>query len=151
MAFGGGCAFYFALKSEPQLWPLLVLAGVAASVWLAARARGLPRVVTLPLMLLMCATLGLAAAKVRTEAVAGPIAPTLDEPTTIEGWVIDVDSPGQNGARVVIAPVSIRGVAPEATPIRMRATVKGDPPPPGTDPAVRHRQSASGSGQPGRL
>jgi competence protein ComEC len=106
--------------------------GVAASVWLAARARGLPRIVTLPLMLLMCATLGLAAAKVRTEAVAGPVAPTLDEPTTIEGWVIDVDSPGQNGARVVIAPVSIRGVAPEATPIRMRATVKGDPPPPGT-------------------
>lgn len=131
VAFGGGCAVYFALKTEPPLWTLLLLAGVAVSVWLAARAMGLSRVVTLPLMLLMCMTLGLAAAKVRTEAVAGPIAPTLDEPTTIEGWVIDVDSPGQNGARVVIAPVSVRGLAPEATPIRMRATVKGDPPPPG--------------------
>ena len=34
------------------------------------------------------------------ERVAGPIAPTLSEPTTIEGWVIDVDSPGEHGHRV---------------------------------------------------
>jgi competence protein ComEC len=132
VAFGGGCAVYFGLKVEPPLWPLLVGAVMAAAVWWAARARGWPRAATLPLMLLTCLAFGLAAAKVRTERVAGPIAPALSEPTTIEGWVLDVDSPGQNGPRVVIAPVRIRGLEPGATPIRLRATVKGDPPPPGT-------------------
>ncbi len=44
---------------------------------------------------------------------------------------MDVDSPGQNGARVVVAPVKVRGLAPEATPERLRVTVKGTPPPPG--------------------
>jgi competence protein ComEC len=132
VAFGGGCAIYFGLKVEPPLWPLLVGAVVAVGLWLAARAGGLPRAATLPLMLLMCLALGLAAAKVRTERVAAPIAPELAAPTAIEGWVLDVDSPGANGHRVVVAPVWVRGLEPGTTPIRLRATVKGDPPPPGS-------------------
>ncbi len=131
VAFGGGCGIYFVLKTEPLLWPLLAMAVVASGLWLCARRVGARRVVTLPLMLLACLALGLAVAKVRTERVAGPIAPTLAGPTTIQAWVIDVDSPGANGHRVLIAPVRIRGLEPEATPLRLRATVKGEPPPPG--------------------
>ena len=131
MAFGGGCAIYFALRSEPLLWPLWVAAAAVTALWLGARRWGMGRAVTLPLMLLACLTLGLAAAKLRTERVAGPIAPVMAEPTVVEGWVLDVDSPGERGHRVVIAPVRIRGLAPEVTPIRLRATVRGEPPPPG--------------------
>ena len=132
VAFGGGCAVYFSLRFEPPLWPLALAALSACGVWLGARHRGARRALTLPLMLLACLALGLAAAKWRTERVAAPIAPALAEPTVVEGWVVDVDSPGQSGARVVLATTRIRGLAPELTPIRLRATVKGLPPPPGS-------------------
>lgn len=131
VAFGGGCAAYFAFRSEPPAWPLIVGVVLAAGLWLGARRMVLARVWTLPLMLLACFALGIAVAKLRTEAVAAPIAPALDEPTVVEGWVIDVDSPGAAGPRVVIAPVRIRGLAPEATPERLRATVRGVAPEPG--------------------
>ena len=131
VAFGGGCAAYFALKTEPSLWPLAVVTVLSVGVWLAARHRGLARLWTLPLLLAACFCGGLAVAKVRTMAVAAPIAPAMAEPTVVEGWVVEVDSPGSNGHRVVVAPVRIRGLTPEATPVRVRATVKGAPPPPG--------------------
>ncbi len=131
VAFGGGCAAYFALRAEPSLWPLLIAGGALFALWLTARRRGMSRRWTLWLLLVACFALGLCAAKARLLAVAAPIAPAMTEPTTIEGWVIDVDSPGENGHRIVVAPVRIRGLAPEATPVRLRATVKGEPPPPG--------------------
>lgn len=132
VAFGAGAAIYFALRSEPPLWPLLLAAFATSGVWIGAKVVGRGRATTLLLMLIACLFLGLAGAKVRTERVAAPIAPALAEPTGVEGWVVDVDSPGDRGHRVVIAPVRIRGVTPEDTPIRLRATVRGDPPVPGT-------------------
>lgn len=131
VAFGGGCAVYFAFKSEPSAWPLILGAVLTAGLWLGARRRALARVWTLGLMLLSCFALGLAVAKLRTEAVASPIVPALEAPTVVEGWVIDVDSPGDAGPRVVIAPVRVRGLAPEDTPERLRATVRGSAPEPG--------------------
>lgn len=131
VAFGGGCAAYFGLRSEPSTWPLVACAALAAGLWLGARRLLLPRFAVLPLMLLACFALGLAVAKLRTDAVAAPIAPAMAEPTVVEGWVIDVDSPGSVGPRVVIAPVRVRGLAPEATPQRLRATVRGAAPEPG--------------------
>jgi len=131
VALGGGCAVYFAFRSEPPAWPLVAGAVVAAAVWLGARRLGLARVWTLCLMLLACFTLGIAVAKLRTDAVVAPIAPSMARPTVVEGWVIDVDSPGEAGPRVVIAPVRIEGLAPEDTPTRLRATVRGLAPEPG--------------------
>ncbi len=132
VAFGGGCAVYFGLKDEPPLWPLALAAIVFTGMWLVVRRQGVARLWTLPLMLLACFSLGMAVAKLRTDAVAAPIAPAMAEPTLIEGWVMDVDSPGSAGPRVVIAPVRIRGLAPEVTPERLRATVRGAIPEPGT-------------------
>lgn len=122
---------YFILLSEPALWPLLLGAAFAFAAWIAARRLGWARRLTWPLLMLACVAGGLAAAKIRTEMVAAPIAPALSEPTVIEAWVVDVDSPGQRGARIVIAPVWIRGLTPEQTPVRLRATVRGEPPKPG--------------------
>lgn len=131
VAFGGGCAVYFALKEEPPAWPLVAGALAAAALRFGARRLALARVWTLCLTLLACFALGLAAAKLRTDAVAAPIAPAMARPTVVEGWVVDVDSPGAAGPRVVIAPVRIRGLPPEATPVRLRATVRGTAPEPG--------------------
>ena len=44
----------------------------------------------------------MAGAKLRTDRVSAPIAPAMAEPTVVEGWVVDVDSRGERGARVVI-------------------------------------------------
>lgn len=131
VAFGLGCALYFGLKTEPPLWPVLTAAAGAVIAWLAARRRGLDRRFTVPLMLAACLACGLTAARARSDSVAGPIAPAMGAPTVLDAWVLDVDSPGERGARVVVAPVWIRGLAPEATPIRLRATVQGDAPRPG--------------------
>lgn len=131
VAFGGGCAAYFALRFEPPFWPSALAAIVMPGFWWLARHRGLTRRTTVPLMLIAFFVGGLAAAKVRTERVEGPIAPAMSEPTVLTAWVLDVDSPGENGARVVVAPTWVRGLAPQTTPIRLRATVRGEPPRPG--------------------
>lgn len=131
VAFGGGCAVYFALRTEPPAWPLIVSAVLAAGLWFGARRMALARVWTLGLMLLACFALGAAVAKLRTSAVEAPIAPAMARPTVVEGWIIDVDSPGAAGPRVVIAPVRVEGLGPEQTPVRLRATVRGAAPEPG--------------------
>lgn len=132
MAFGAGAAVYFALKQEPPVWPLVLAAAISTGIWLWARRQGWGRAATVPLMLLACLALGLAGAKLRTDRVAAPIAQALEAPVVLEAWVMDVDSPGDRGHRVVLAPVWIRGLTPEATPVRLRATVRGTPPLPGT-------------------
>ncbi|WP_395943575.1 ComEC/Rec2 family competence protein [Brevundimonas sp.] len=131
VAFGAGGAIYFSLRFEPPLWPLVLTAALTIGGWVAARRRGWRRSATWLLMIVACVASGLAAGRLRTEAVAAPIAPSLSEPTMIEAWVVDVDSSGQRGARIVVAPVRIRGLAPEQTPVRLRATVQGEPPRPG--------------------
>lgn len=131
VAFGGGCGAYFALKTEPPVWPLVAGALLTAGFWFGARRLALPRFAALPLMLLACFALGIMVAKLRADAVAAPIAPAMAEPTVVEGWVIDVDSPGSAGPRVVIAPVRIRGLPPDETPVRLRATLRGATPEPG--------------------
>lgn len=134
VAFGGGCASYFGFRSEPSIWPLVLGAVLAVGVWFGARrlGLGLGRARTLPLMLLACFALGTTVAKLRADAVSAPIAPAMARPTVIEGWVVDVDSPGSVGPRVVLAPVRIEGLSPERTPTRLRATLRGTAPEPGT-------------------
>jgi len=131
VAFGGGCGLYFVLKVEPPLWPLLLAALVSAAVWAVARRLGHGRAVTVPLMLLTCLCAGLAVTKLRSDNVAAPIAPTTGDPVVVEGWVVDVDSPGARGPRVIMAPVRVQGLAPEDTPERLRVTVRGEAPRPG--------------------
>lgn len=131
MFLGGGCATYFALRAEPSVWPLAIAAALTGGAWVIGRSRGISRRWTLLLLMVACFFGGLAVAKGRAYAVAGPVAPALAEPVVVEAWVVDVDSPGERGARIVAAPVRIRGLAPEATPIRLRATVRGAPPRPG--------------------
>ncbi|WP_242913621.1 ComEC/Rec2 family competence protein [Brevundimonas pishanensis] len=131
VCFGAGCASYFWFRTEPPLWPLLIFAALSLLTWGFSRVRGAARSVTLPLLMLACMAGGLATAKARSDAVAAPIAPSMGKPTLVEAYVIDVDSPGARGHRVILAPVRIRGLEPEQVPHRVRATVKGEPPRPG--------------------
>jgi competence protein ComEC len=67
---------------------------------------------------------GFGLAKIRVERVKAPIAETSSAPQRLEGWVVDVASPGQGGQRLLIAPWRIGEVAAEATPIRVRVTLR---------------------------
>jgi len=136
VAFGGGCAVYFGLRSEPQGWWLYAAAAVAVALMVWARRSG-RRALIIAATLLACLASGLAVAKLRTARVTAPIAPADTRPVTVEGWVVDVVSPGSSGARLVIAPVRIGGLAPEATPERVRVTLRGEAPAPGSSVRVR--------------
>ncbi|MET0272825.1 MAG: ComEC/Rec2 family competence protein, partial [Phenylobacterium sp.] len=124
VAFGLGAALYFTLPREPQAW--VAWMGLAATLGLLVGASRWPgaRGVTTALVLLACALGGFSMAKVRTERVQAPVAPADTRPQRLEGWVVDVASPGQGGQRLLIAPARIGGWPPEATPIRVRVTLR---------------------------
>ncbi len=110
--------------------PLTLAAIVAVVGWLVARRRGAPRAVTLALLLLAAFAAGLAMADGRSARVAAAVAPAMEGPVRIEGWVVDVEGPGASGAaRVLLAPVRISGLSPAATPVRVRLTLRDGPPP----------------------
>lgn len=69
---------------------------------------------------------GFGAAKLRTAAVAGPVAPAMGHPVTIQGWVVDMANPGQSGPRVLIAPVAVEGLRPDQIPDRIRITLRAE-------------------------
>ena len=125
MAFGLGAALYFALKREPQAWAGLAGAAAAAAVVLAASRWSRGRALTALLILLASLLGGFSMAKLRTEGARAPVAGGEARPQTLEGWVVDVVSPGQGGPRLLIAPYRIGSWAPEATPIRVRVTLRG--------------------------
>lgn len=139
VAFGGGAAAYFALAAEPL--PLVAAVGLvlAGLIVLAVQRWSPHRALTVAGLLLAFGLAGGSAAKLRTEAVRAPIMPIGAPILSIEAYVLDVASPGRGGQRLLLAPIRIGSLPPEATPIRARLTLQeGDPPPaPGTAIRVR--------------
>ena len=122
VAFGCGCAWYFVLKTEPPPWIAALALFPAAGAVVAARAgRRTPMVAALLLTFLIA---GMGVAQLRAWRVAAPVIAARTAPVLVEGWVVDIASPGAGGGRLVIAPVRISGVAQEDTPARIRVTVK---------------------------
>lgn len=139
VAFGGGAAAYFALAAEPL--PLVAAVGLvfAGLIVLAVQRWSPHRALTVAGLLLAFGLAGGSAAKLRTEAVRAPIMPVGAPILSIEAYVLDVASPGRGGQRLLLAPIRIGSLPPEATPIRARLTLQeGDlPPAPGTAIRVR--------------
>ncbi|HEY8570854.1 ComEC/Rec2 family competence protein [Phenylobacterium sp.] len=130
VAFGLGAAFYFTLLREPQAWVAWAGLAVTAVLVTAAARWSASRPVTVALVLAACLAGGFSMAKVRTEAVKAPIAPEESRPQRLQGWVVDVASPGEGGQRLLIAPARIGDWLPEATPIRVRVTLRPGAPVP---------------------
>lgn len=126
VAYGLGAAAYLGLKTEPPLWPLVLMATAAVAAAVAARRWGRHRGLVIASALLAVTACGLAGAKLRTLAAAAPIAPANLGVVPIEGWVVDVANPSPRGGRLLIAPVSVGGLSPEETPKRVRLVVPAD-------------------------
>jgi competence protein ComEC len=135
--FGLGAAAYLEAPVEPSLAVLGGLTALGAIAWSLAR-RLSRRVFVVLAALLTFAVAGAFAAKVRSDSVAAPVINGERTPRRVEGFVVDVVSPGAGGPRLLIAPVAISGLAAAQTPKRIRVTIDAvDIPRPGD--AVRLR------------
>jgi competence protein ComEC len=134
VAFGAGCAVYLGAAREPGWLVGVSVALVLVASAIVARGRARHRGIVVLLSLCAFAACGFVAGKVRSTLVAGPVAPDLGA-AGVAGWVVDVTTPGTTGPRVVIAPTWIEGLSAAETPRRIRLTLRGEPPTPGT--AVR--------------
>jgi len=130
VGLGCGAAIYFSLPREPLA--AVGVAGLCAAGVLVLLARAASRrpILALGLVLLACLLAGFGLARGRTGQVRAPVMPPGGQVRQVEAWVLDVASPGQGGARVLLAPVSVSGLAPVATPLRLRLTLRGEAPPP---------------------
>ena len=126
VAFGLGAAGYLEARSEPPSWALAAVAATFAGAWLACRRWNAPRWLLVLIALSACAAAGGFAAKVRSDRVAAPLMTGERVVRRIDGFVVDVVSPGAGGPRVLIAPVTISGLPPERTPRRIRVTLGGN-------------------------
>lgn len=117
---GLGVYGYFSLLSEPSLFlsVLAPLPGLALLI-LFWRFHGL-RFIALMVML---AGTGVAAGKLRTLAVEGPVISRKLGPVAVTGRVLTVE-PRQHGVRVVLDRLSIDRLAKQDTPDRVRLTAR---------------------------
>jgi len=123
VAFGLGAAAYLEAEREPSLWLLAGwTAALVASWWAARRWRASALVVALASLAAFGAA-GALAGKVRSDRVAAPVMAGERIVRRVDGFVVDVVSPGAGGPRLLIAPVSISGLPTDRTPKRIRVTI----------------------------
>ncbi len=136
IAFGLGAAGYLELPSEPPLVATVVATLLCWGVAGSAQRFWPGRAWVMAAIFLAFAASGVLAGQIRTLRVAGPVAPATQRTVAVDGFVVDVLSPGTGGARLLLAPVRIAGLEPEQTPTRLRVTI--DPTAvPGPGAAVR--------------
>jgi len=116
VAFGAGIALYFALSAEPRL-PAATLP-VAAALALRLVARG--TLATLLTTVLLTAMLGVAAAKLRTEAVRAPVLERQIGQVEVRGFLELIEPRATGGQRLTIRVSRIAPLPAEAQPYRVR-------------------------------
>ena len=135
VAFGGGAAVYLALKTEPSPILAAAVAAVCVIVAVVARVATTSKLALTVTGMAAVAACGFLVAKLHSNAVAAPIAPSGLGVVSVEGWVVDVDTPSERGPRVLIAPVRISRLAPGDTPTRIRIVLPASPLGPDATPA----------------
>jgi competence protein ComEC len=136
VAFGLGAASYLEAWAEPSAWVLTAAVVALTILWWAARRWNASSGLLVLLSLMGVAAAGGLAAKVRSDRVAAPLVGGERVVRRVEGFVVDVVSPGAGGTRLVIAPETISGLMAEATPHRIRVTI-GENAPPEPGQAIR--------------
>ncbi len=125
VAAGAGAALYVVLPREPLLWTGLALAGGALALAVAAQRWGRSQALATAAALLAFGAAGFAVGVVKTRLVAAPLAPASRHAVRVEGWVVDVVSADASRERVLVAPVRLGGLSPEATPALVRISLRG--------------------------
>lgn len=126
VALGLGAAGYLEARTEPSLWALGGLALLMAMIWWAFRRWNAPAILLVLASLAAFGAAGGLAAKIRSDRVAAPIMAGERVVRRVDGFVVDVVSPGAGGPRLLIAPVAVSGLSPKQTPRRIRVTIGED-------------------------
>ena len=119
-AVGTGAALYFVLPREPAPWVGVAIIAVAAI--LAAGLRRSPGAVIAALAVAALGT-GFAAAQARTAWVAAPVIEREIGPVEVTGRIVTAENRPAD-RRLTLAQVAIADLVPEATPARVRVTVR---------------------------
>ncbi|HEX5959189.1 MAG TPA: ComEC/Rec2 family competence protein [Hyphomicrobiaceae bacterium] len=128
--FGAGIALYFALPSEPPTLVALMPGVAALALHLAGPRAGLAGLSTAALL---AATLGIAAAKLRTEWVRAPVLPAASEPgrarpVDVSGYIELIEPRAGKGQRLTLAVTAIaqrtEAQGASAWPNRVRVTTR---------------------------
>lgn len=125
VAFGSGAALYLILPFEPAWTPILAPFGAALMAWFFMRRLGANPYALNLVMLLLIAGGGVAICKLRAEHVRAPVIETANGNTfAFEAFVIDNVSNTDGAERLLLAPIRMRGVAPEHVPLRIRVSLR---------------------------
>ncbi|MEX2201728.1 MAG: ComEC/Rec2 family competence protein [Dongiaceae bacterium] len=116
---GTGIGIYFLLPSEPPPWIGFVLVATGGFVCALARRHLAGLLVAIALTAM---AIGFLAAQTRTAIVATPMLEADIGPVQVIGTVVAVEAL-PSGQRVLLENVVIEGLAPEATPNRVRIRV----------------------------
>lgn len=124
-AFAAGIILFFTWPFDPPLWAHAAAAGLCAALIGACpiiRARPVRAATIAVTIALTAAAAGHGAAQVRTAVVGTPLLAREIGPVMLTGRIVATERrPGVN--RIVIAPEAIPGVAPAATPRRLRLNI----------------------------
>jgi len=124
VALGAGAALYLGLPFEPALWWILLPSVICLAALAAARRFGGGAYLVNVLILLTAFAFGATVCKVRTEQVKAPVLSSDISTYTLQAYVIDVISPSEDQPRLLLAPIAMRGVSPENTPLRLRVSLR---------------------------
>ena len=123
VAYGLGCAAYLGLRSDPPLWPLVILAAACVGAAVMIRRLVPHRGAAILSALIAVTACGLMGAKLRSDIAAAPIAPPRLGVVSVDGWVVDVANPSQTGQRLLIAPVRVSRLRDDEIPKRVRVVI----------------------------
>lgn len=124
VTMGAGAAIYLNLSFEPDLWWVLLPLIICLVALVLARRYGSSGLVINVLILLMAFAVGAMVCKLRTEHVRAPVLSSEISNYNLQAYVIDVVSPSEDQPRLLLAPISMRGVSPENTPLRLRVSLR---------------------------
>ena len=123
VAAGAGTVLYLVADREPSLWYAGLAAGLFGALAAALRHHRLAQGV---MLVLCCLCLGLLSASWRTARVAAPVLDHI-RVTTLDGMIEEMDFRAE-GARFLLRVDKAEGLAPQATPYRVRLTLRRTPP-----------------------
>ena len=129
VAMGSGAALYLVLPREPTVWLAAGALALALGGAVGARRWGRSAGLAALALLLAFGAAGFAAGAFKTRWIAAPVAPASRRAVRVQGWVVDVVSADAAHERVLVAPVRLGRLAPEATPALIRLSLRGGAPP----------------------
>jgi competence protein ComEC len=121
--FGAGIALYFALPAEPLTLVALMPAVAALALHLAGPRTGLGGLVTAALL---AATLGVAAAKLRTEMVRAPVLQSQTRAIDVYGYLELIEPRAGKGQRLTLRVTAMEKHEADAWPARVRITTRAE-------------------------